>query len=101
MSETLKPPGWTINPSDWSQRLPIVALALVGFGIATYLALFQLNVFSTVWEPFFGRGSQIILTSRISNLLPIPDAALGAMGYLLDAVTGMIGGVKDRDKKRS
>jgi uncharacterized membrane protein len=33
----------------------------------------------------------VILTSRISHLLPIPDAALGALGYLLDAVTGVIG----------
>ena len=37
------PPGWSANPSAWSQRLPI------------------------------------------------PDAALGVFGYLLDAVTGAIG----------
>lgn len=87
-----KPPGWSYNPSDWSQRIPIVVIALVGFGIATYLALYQLEVFSTVWEPFFGNGSETILNSSISHLLPIPDAALGAIGYLLDAVTGIIGG---------
>lgn len=87
-----RPPDWSVNPSSWSQRLPIVGLALVGFGIATYLTLFQLNVIATVWEPFFGRGSRTILTSSISRVLPIPDAALGAFGYLLDAVTGVIGG---------
>lgn len=92
MKDSGVPPGWDYNPSTWPQRLPIILLALLGFGIAAYLALYQWEVFSTVWEPFFGKGSQIILTSRISYLLPIPDAALGALGYLADAVTGAIGG---------
>lgn len=86
------PPGWDYNPSAWSERLPIVGLALLGFGIAGYLALYQWRILPTVWEPFFGNGSQVILNSSVSHLLPIPDAALGAFGYLLDAVTGVIGG---------
>lgn len=86
------PPGWRTNPSAWNQRLPIVGLALVGFAIATYLTLFQYEVVPTVWEPFFGDGSREVLTSPLSNVLPVSDAALGAFGYLLDAVTGVIGG---------
>ena len=89
------PPGWQSNPSSWRERLPIVALAMVGFGIAGYLAAFQFGWIPTVWEPFFGDGSRRILTSGVSRVLPIPDAALGAFGYLLDAVTGIVGG-KDR-----
>jgi uncharacterized membrane protein len=89
-SET--PHLWAYNPSAWRERLPIVGLALVGFGIATYLALYQWGFFATVWEPFFGDGSVIILNSRISHILPIPDAALGAFGYFLDAATGLVGG---------
>jgi uncharacterized membrane protein len=85
------PPGWDDNPSTWSQRLPIVGLALVGFSIATYLSLYQLGVVSTVWEPFFGRGSERILNSGVSKALPIPDASLGALSYLVDAVAGLIG----------
>lgn len=92
MADTSTPPGWHYNPSAWSQRLPIVALAFVGFGIAMYLALYQWEVLASVWEPFFGEGSRVILTSSISHLLPVPDAALGAFGYLLDAVVGLIGG---------
>ncbi len=88
------PPGWSANPSSWAQRLPIVALALVGVGIATYLGLFQLEVVSTVWEPFFGDGSRRVLTSRVSYILPVPDAILGALGYAADAVTGAIGGTR-------
>lgn len=92
MTDDFAPPGWSYNPSDWPQRLPIVGLALVGFGIALYLALYQWRVFETVWEPFFGGGSRTVLNSGVSRVLPIPDAALGAVGYLADVVTGVVGG---------
>jgi uncharacterized membrane protein len=92
--ETGIPPGWSYNPSAWGQRLPIVALALVGFGIATYLTLYQLDVLAAVWEPFFGDGSRRVLGSRLSRVLPVPDAALGAFSYLVDAVTGAVGGTR-------
>src|SRR5690606_30159609 len=45
-----------------------------------------------VWEPFFGRGSEKILNSSISNILPIPDAALGAIAYPVGVIAGVIGG---------
>lgn len=90
--ESEVPNGWDYNPSSWSQRIPIIVLALIGLGIATYLALYQLKIIKTVWEPFFGDGSRTILNSGVSKILPIPDGALGAFGYLLDAVTGVIGG---------
>lgn len=93
------PPGWSTNPSSWDQRLPIVGLALVGVGIASYLAAFQLGYVETVWEPFFGDGSRVVLTSKVSHVLPIPDGALGAFSYLLDAVTGALGG-RERWRKR-
>lgn len=88
------PPGWTHNPSAWGQRLPIVALALVGAAIAAYLTLFQLDVIGDVWEPFFGEGSRRILTSATSRVLPVPDAALGAIGYLADVGSGLVGGTR-------
>ncbi len=88
-----------MNPSTWSQRLPIAGAALVGFGIATYLSLFQFDLVANVWDPFFGSAqSEKILSSKVSHVLPIPDAALGAIGYLVDAVAGVIGG---RDRWRS
>lgn len=64
---------------------------MLGFVIAGYLALYQWRVFAVVWEPFFDAGSRIILNSSVSRILPIPDAALGALGYLADAITGIIG----------
>lgn len=99
MTDERAPPGWSTNPSSWSQRLPIVGLALVGVAISGYLALFQFGVVATVWEPFFGNGSRIILTSAVSHVLPIPDAALGTFSYFLDAVTGVVGG-RERWRRR-
>lgn len=88
------PEGWNYNPARWSQRLPIVILALIGFCIAAYLSLFQLQIIPDIYEPFFGNGSRVILTSWVSHLFPVPDTSLGAFGYLLDAVTGAIGGTR-------
>ena len=88
----LNPPGWDYNPASWKQRIPLVLIALLGFCIASYLAAFQFRIIQTVWEPFFGSGSRTVLNSPTSRILPIPDAALGALGYLADVVTGIIGG---------
>jgi hypothetical protein len=89
------PPGWDYNPSSWRQRWPIIALAGLGFAVAGYLAFYQLEWLETVWEPFFGRGSHRILTSWVSELMhPVPDAAVGALSYLVDAIAGAVGGRK-------
>src|SRR5687767_6213015 len=85
------PPGWDYNPSSWSQRIPLVVIALAGFLIALYLGLYQVEVISTVWEPFFNDGTEKVLTSFISEAFPVPDALLGAFSYVLDVVTGIIG----------
>lgn len=98
LQEDDRPPGWDTNPSAWSQRVPIAILALAGVGIAGWLALYQQGYIDTVWEPFFEGGTEAIVLesgfSRFFERFPIGDAALGAIGYLLDAVTGIIGGTK-------
>jgi uncharacterized membrane protein len=87
-----RPPGWTYNPSSWSERLWMVGVAGGGVLVSGYLAFYQWGMLERVWEPFFGSGSEQVLDSFLSRVLPIPDAALGAIAYLLDAVTGLIGG---------
>jgi len=77
------------SPSAWEKRLPIAGLALAGLAIAVYLTLYQLGIVPIVWEPFFGDGSRRVLHSPISRLLPVPDASLGAVGYLVEIVTGL------------
>ncbi len=79
------------SPSAWAKRLPVLALALVGCGIATYLAAYQWGLLASVWDPLFGRGSARILDSWLSRRLPVPDAALGALAYLAEAISGAIG----------
>jgi uncharacterized membrane protein len=88
------PPAWTYNPASWNQRIPIIILALLGFFIAGYLSLYQFKLIEDVWEPFFGNGSLTILNSPVSHALPIPDAALGALSYLIDAIAAVIGGTR-------
>ncbi len=93
MSAPSVPAGWHHDPSGWSSRLPALALALVGCGIATYLTLYQVGAIAHVWEPFFGNGSHYILRqSAIERFLHFPDAALGALAYLLEAISECVGG---------
>jgi uncharacterized membrane protein len=81
------------GPSAWSRRLPVVVLALLGCGVATYLTLYQWHVTAGVWDPLFGSGSsEAVLTSPVSRLLPVPDATLGAAAYLVEAVLAALGG---------
>jgi nucleoside-diphosphate-sugar epimerase/uncharacterized membrane protein len=88
------PPGWSYNPSGWVQRLAIVFLAMTGFFLARYLAAFQLGHIVYPWDPFFGDSTRRVLTSDVSKAFPVSDAGLGALSYLLDALAGLIGGVR-------
>ena len=91
-------PPWDYNPSAWSQRIPLCLLALVGAVISAYLALYEWRLITTVWDPVFGDGSQQVLDSDVSHTLyrwfGIPDAALGAVAYLGDAVLGLAGSTR-------
>ncbi len=86
------PPGWDYTPSGWIQRIPIIALAFVGLAISRYLAAYQLGHTESAWDPFFGDGTARIITSDVSKAWPVPDAGLGAATYLLEILTGIIGG---------
>lgn len=86
------PPGWSYNPSAWIQRIPIVMLACVGWFISRYLGAYQLGYIDTVWDPVFGDGTKLVITSKISQAFPVPDAALGALAYTLEAILGCKGG---------
>lgn len=83
------------HPSDvsaWAKRIPVVVLSLAGLAIAVTLTLFQTDVVATIWEPFFGDGSRRVLTSSLSQALPVPDASLGAVAYGAEAILESLGG---------
>ena len=92
------PPGWDYNPSTWTQRLPIIFLAVIGLEVSRYLTAYQLGLIDGVWEPFFmgsaadpQNGTEEIITSDVSEAFPIPDAALGGYTYALEILTGIVG----------
>jgi nucleoside-diphosphate-sugar epimerase len=92
------PPGWSYNPSSWTQRFPIIALALVGLFVSRYLAAYQLGHISDVWDPFFAgnpadpqNGTEEIITSHVSEAWPVSDAAVGGYTYALEILTGIVG----------
>jgi hypothetical protein len=89
------PPGWDYSPSGWTNRIPIIVLAFVGLFISRYLAAYQLGHIDAAWDPFFGNGSEAIVTSSVSEAWPVADAGLGASVYVLEIITGVIG-----DKRR-
>lgn len=93
------PPGWQFSPSSWFQRLPIIILAFIGFYISRYMTAYQLDHIDAVWDPFFQgalpdakNGTEEIITSFVSEAWPVPDAGLGAAVYILEILTGIIGG---------
>ncbi|MEX0915782.1 MAG: vitamin K epoxide reductase family protein [Wenzhouxiangellaceae bacterium] len=89
------PPGWAYSPASWVQRLPIGVFALIGFFIARYMAAYQLGYTDRAWDPFFGAGTETIITSPESKAWPIADGGLGAVVYMLELVMTFMGG-KDR-----
>lgn len=89
------PPGWSYNPSAWSQRAPAIALSFVAFLAARYMAADQLGYIHAVFDPFFANGTERVLTSKVSHAWPVSDAGLGAMTYLIEVLMGLMG-----DKRR-
>ena len=87
-----QPPGWSYNPSSWLQRTPIIVLAWVGFFFARLMAVYQFGYIDSLWDPFFGNGTEEILDSDISMAWPISDAGLGVFSYAVEALMGYMGG---------
>jgi hypothetical protein len=91
-------PPWNYNPSGWDQRVPICLLAGVGFLIAAYLGLYQWRLISQVWDPFFGDQTHRVLDSDVSEQMRrwmrLPDAVVGALAYLGDAIFGLAGSTR-------
>ena len=90
------PPGWTYSPSTYLQRLPIVALGMVGLLISRHLAAYQLGHIDGAWDPFFAgtgglNGTETIITSDVSKAWPVADGGLGAVTYMFEILMGVMG----------
>lgn len=85
------PPGWTYNPSSWTQRWIMIVLGFLGFVVSRHLAAFQLGYLPQVWDPLFGQSSEQVLNSAMSHALPVSDAGLGALAYTFEFLMGFMG----------
>lgn len=85
------PPGWSYNPSSWPQRAPIIALGLIGFLLSRHMTAFQLGHISSIADPFFGSGTERVLTSDVSRAFPVADGGLGAVAYMIEFLMGFMG----------
>lgn len=85
------PPGWNYCPSTFIQRFPIAALGFFGLLISRYLAAYQLGHLDRAWDPFFGEGTETIITSDTSKAWPIADAGVGAVAYMIEVLMAVMG----------
>jgi len=92
------PEPWEYNPSKWSQRLRISAVAAIAVFIAIYMGLYQWRLIGSVWDPIFGDQSMKVLDSdvshKISSWVRIPDSILGALAYLGDIIFALAGSTR-------
>jgi branched-subunit amino acid ABC-type transport system permease component len=61
-------------------------LAGTGFAVALYLALYQLHVYDTVWDPWLDSPAVLGLTE------PVPDAMAGVLAYGAELILLALGG---------
>ena len=89
---------FSYNASAWSQRIPICVAASIACVIAAYMGLYQWGLIDSVWDPVFGDQSEKVLRSETSLAMErwvlIPDAILGAIAYLGDAIYGLAGSTR-------
>lgn len=92
------PEPWEYNPSKWSQRFRIIAVAAVAVLIAIYMGLYQWRLIDSVWDPLFGNGSMKVLDSEVSHTITswvrVPDSILGALAYLGDIIFALAGSTR-------
>lgn len=98
--ETLEaaPEPFEYNPSDWPNRIRVIVLAVVAAMISTYMGLYQWRFIGGVWDPVFGAQTEQVLDSDVSEsmrqFVGMPDAILGAVAYLSEAIFGLAGSTR-------
>jgi hypothetical protein len=94
------PPRTHSDPSRPGKRALVALVSLIGAAVAARLAAFQMGWTGPPWEPFFGDGTRRVLESSFSRALPFPDAGLGVIAYVAEAIAVSWGGAA-RQRRRS
>ncbi|MEN9653889.1 MAG: hypothetical protein RL235_1, partial [Chlamydiota bacterium] len=88
-------PIFTKTPSSFGQRWFMAIIALIATGLALYLGLYQWRMIPSAYDPLFQDGTMRVLDSDVSHTITrwirIPDAMLGVLAYLSDAIFAMAG----------
>ena len=66
-----------------NHRVLMLALALSGLLVASYLTLVQLAALASVWDPIFGPHSS---RAVLDLTHPVPDALAGVLAYAIEVV---------------
>lgn len=75
--------------------MPVAVLSAVALVISVYMGFYQWGLINDVWDPVFGDQTLQVLDSDVSHTISewvrMPDAILGAIAYLGDAVFSLAG----------
>ena len=85
---------------EGARRALAALLALLGVGVAGYLAAAQMDLVHHAWDPVFGDGTDAVIGSSVANLLPFPDALLGVLAYVVEAVLVVYAGTAHGRRRR-
>ncbi len=69
-------------------------LIILGIWVIAFALSFS---YDTAWDPFFGDGSRLVLTSKVSEMMPISDGGLGIWMMFVPTALGNEGVVADID----
>ncbi|MDX1976044.1 MAG: vitamin K epoxide reductase family protein [Pseudanabaenaceae cyanobacterium bins.68] len=93
MSAVTKP---TIKPDQSQVILGILLLALVGFGLTSYLSISHVTNQAPAFCPEAGIGCDLVLHSSYAAVWGLPVSGFGALNYLAIALLAALGLVKPK-----
>jgi len=88
------PLGWNYNPASWSQRLPVTVLALAGFTLSTWFALYAPVGFSPLLSFLTFSPRFHFVSLNLRRLVPSPEMGFSAFGFLLQIVGSLVGNTR-------
>lgn len=74
--------GASRRASNDTATSALVALCVAGFANAVYMLSYHLRVIDRMWCPVFGDGCEIAARAREARHFGVPNAAVGAAGYV-------------------
>lgn len=77
------------------RKFIIAFFAFCGFVISSYLAACEIEMIRNAWDPIFSSGTMLVLHSKFSQSLPVPDAGVGAFVYFVEFLLALSTSLKN------